>query len=141
MSKGIEAIIEAGLKTLIETQLTADEITGVRVDTITNGIVEDEMVKPFIWVGCAPVEHLGASNHQWTGQVEVRIRTAHLTGKDRDAATLVELLASVGYALDFGSVPTSGGINSIAIRRLQGEWEFADSTNGVNIPVEIIRAC
>lgn len=140
MAKGVEAIIEAAFKGLIESQLSTDSITGVRVGTITGGIVDEEMTKPFIWIGCAPVEHKGGSLNQWTGQVEVRIRTAHLTRKDRDGATLVELLGSVGYALDYGTASPTG-LNSIAFRRLQGEWEFADSSNGVNIPVEIISAC
>lgn len=140
MAKGIESIIEAGFKSMIEAQLAFDGFSDVRVDTITNGMPGDEMEKPFVWIGCAPVEHKGGGLNQWMGNAEVRIRTAHLTGKDRDGATLVELLASVGYALDYGQMNPSG-LNSVAWRRLQGDWEFADSTNGVNIPIEIISAC
>lgn len=140
MVRGVEAIIEAGFKALIEAQLTTDQITGVRVGTITDGIVEDEMVKPYVWIGCAPVEHKGGNLSQWSGQAEIRIRTAHLTGKDRDGSSLVQLLGAVGYALDSGTV-LPDGLNSVAFRRLQGDWEFADSTNGVNIPIEIISAC
>ena len=140
MAKGIEAIIEAGFAQMIQSQLISDNFGDVRIGTITGGIIDAEKTKPFVWVGCSPMEHKGPGSHYWTGNAEIRIRTAHLTGKDRDGTTLVELLASVAYALDFGQM-SPNGLNSVAWRRLQGDWEFADSSNGVNIPVEIISAC
>ncbi len=140
MLQGIEADIEQAIIGVIELQLTADNITGVRVDSITNGCADDEVTKPFVYVQCAPLEYVGANQNRWVGNGEVHIRTQHLTGKDRDAASLVALLASVGAALDFGNlIPQVVG--HIQIRRLQGSWEFGDSDNGVILPFEVIQAC
>jgi len=136
-----EKDIENAIVTVLSAQITADGHTGVNVRAITLGSPGDERDYPLVHVACAPLEHKGAGVKEWRGNVVVNIQTKHITDRDRTATTLVSLLGSVGYALDFGDFTAEANVlNSINVRRTTGDYEFSDSTNEVNIPCEII-AC
>jgi hypothetical protein len=139
MRTPIEADVEQAVVKVIEAQLVEDGHNDTPVTAITLGSPGDEAEYPMVHVGCAPVEHKGATVKDWTGQMVISIRTKHLTGKDRDASTLVSLLGSVGYALDFGNFSQHAEVvNSIHAIRETGDYEFADSTNAVNIPCRLL---
>jgi len=139
MRTPIEADVEQAVVAVIKAQLVADGVHGIDVRAITLGSPGDEAVYPMIHVACSPVQHRGANIKDWTGQVVVHIQTKHLTGRDRDASTLVSLLGSVGYALDFGDFSAKANIlNSIHVIRQIGDYTFGDSSNEVNLPCNLL---
>jgi hypothetical protein len=141
MKEPIEADIEQAIVAVILEQLEEDDHEEVPVTAITLGSPGDEAVYPMVHVACQPLAGKGAKVKEWTGQVVVNIRTKHLTGKDRDASTLVSLFGSVSYALDFGDFTEEAKVlNSIHMRRGGGDYIFADSTNEVNITCAV-TAC
>lgn len=137
--RGIESDVEQAIVKVIKAQLIADNLGTVSVNSITLGAPGDEPVYPYVHVGCRPAAHKGALIKDWTTEVSISLRTRHLTGRDREATTLVDLLDSVGYALDFGDFSAQAlRVNSIQVRRIGGSWEFEDSANIVNIDATVI---
>lgn len=140
--RAIENDIETAIKLVIEDRLIVDDITGVDVDTLTNEAPGEEHRKPYIFVMCRPVTHMGGKTDQWSGQVAIEIQTKHLNNRDKNASNLVNLLASVGYALDYGDFSTKATrLNSIQLRRIGGDYTFEESMNSATIDVEIVKAC
>lgn len=138
----VENDIELAVKAVLTAQLATDGITGVSIDNLTSGSPGDVPVKPYVFIACRPLMHMGAGLDQWSGDLSIQIMTKHLEGKDADAATLVDIMGSVSYALDYGNFSAqTTRLNSIALRRTGGDYQFEESENMVNLDVEIIKAC
>lgn len=140
--RDIEADVEQAVVQAINAQLQADGITGVDVDSLTSGSSGEEHRKPYAFVMCRPLSHQGASTEQWSGDLAIEIMTKHLTGRDRTAATLVNIMGSIAYALDFDNFSQyTERVGALQLRRTGGSYDFEDSTNTVTLDVDIIKAC
>ena len=137
--RGIEADVEQAVVEVIKDQLIADNLGGVSVNAITLGSPGEEPVYPYVHVACRPATHKGAMVKDWTADLSISIMSKHLTGRDRSATGAVDILDSVGYAMDFGDFSAKAvRVNSIHVRRTGGSWEFENSTNTVNIDAVVL---
>jgi len=140
--RAVENDIENAVKAVIEAQLITDGVVGVTVDGLTLGAPGVEPKKPYVFVVCRPLEHKGGNTDQWMGELAIDIHTLHLNTRDRTAADLTNIMASVAYAIDYGDFSAQATrLNAIQLRRTGGEYTFDDSMNQCTIDVSVIKAC
>lgn len=140
--RAVENDIETAVKAVIEAQLVTDGISGVTVDGLTLGAPGVEPKKPYVFIACRPLEHKGGQTDQWMGELQVDIHTLHLNTRDRDAADLVNIMASVAYAMDYGDFSAqTTRLNALQLRRTGGEYTFDESMNQCTIDVSVVKAC
>jgi hypothetical protein len=140
-ARDIEKDIETAVKAVIVAQLATDGIMGVRVDALTLGAPGEENTKPYIFVMCQPVQKqgFGGTDSTYNTAIAIQIQTAHLTSEDRRATNLINILGSVGYALDNADFTAqTARIGSLQIRRQGGNYDFEDSTNEVTIQCDAL---
>ena len=140
--RGIEREIETTIKNAIENQIAQDGFADVRVRTFNGATLDEEKQKTMVFITCMPVEVVAQrGNGPWNSTVEVYVETAHLTGKDRDGATMVSLAESVAYALDYVEFTQfTTWLYSLNTRRTGGNYEVENSTNSTIFMAEV-KAC